>query len=59
MREIGHPTHVFDYDRLLNHTLNIRESKKGEKIRTRYKCTEVKTGKLFLFSAVYEVEMVN
>ena len=34
MREIGHPTHVFDYDRLLNHTLNIRESKKGEKITT-------------------------
>ncbi len=34
MREIGHPTHVFDYDRLLHHTLNIRESKKGEKIRT-------------------------
>lgn len=34
MREIGHPTHVFDYDRLTNHTLNIRESKKGEKMRT-------------------------
>jgi phenylalanyl-tRNA synthetase beta chain len=34
MREIGHPTHVFDYDRLLNHTLNIREAKKGEKIIT-------------------------
>ena len=26
MREIGHPTHVFDYDRLTNHTLIIRES---------------------------------
>ncbi len=34
MREIGHPTHVFDYDRLSNHTLYIRESKKGEKIKT-------------------------
>lgn len=34
MREIGHPTHVFDYDRLKNHTLIIRESKKGEKIKT-------------------------
>jgi phenylalanyl-tRNA synthetase beta chain len=34
MREIGHPTHVFDYDRLSNHTLNIRESKKGEKMKT-------------------------
>ncbi len=34
MREIGHPTHVFDYDRLHNHTLLIRKSKKGEKIVT-------------------------
>ena len=29
--------------------------KKGEKIRKRFKCQEVKTGKLYLFSAVYEV----
>jgi SprT protein len=29
--------------------------KKGEKIRKRYKCVEVKTGKFYLFSAVYEV----
>lgn len=34
MREMGHPTHVFDYDRLSNHTLMIRESKKGEKMKT-------------------------
>lgn len=34
MREIGHPTHVFDYDRLTNHTLIIREAKRGEKIKT-------------------------
>ncbi len=32
---------------------------KGEKIRKRYKCVEVKTGKLFLFSAVYEVELIT
>ena len=32
--------------------------KKGEKIRKRYKCIEVKTGKLYLFSAVYEVERI-
>lgn len=32
-----------------------RVFKRGEKIRKRYKCTEVKTGKLYLFSAVYEV----
>lgn len=32
--------------------------KKGEKIRKRFKCVEVKTGKLYLFSAVYEVQMM-
>ncbi len=30
--------------------------KKGEKIRKRFKCVEVKTGKYYLFSAVYEVK---
>ncbi len=34
MRELGHPTHAFDYDKLQTHTLNIRESKKGEKLTT-------------------------
>lgn len=34
MLEIGHPTHVFDYDRLTAKKLIIRESKKGEKIKT-------------------------
>ncbi len=34
MLEIGHPSHAFDYDRLTNHTLIIRESKKGETIVT-------------------------
>jgi SprT protein len=33
--------------------------KKGEKIRKRYKCTEVETGKLYLFSAVYEVQLAS
>ncbi len=33
--------------------------KRGEKIRKRYKCMEVKTGKLFLFSGVYEVELIS
>ncbi len=31
---------------------------KGEKLRKRFKCLEVKTGKLYLFSPVYEVEKV-
>jgi len=34
MRTIGHPAHVFDYDRLANQTIRIRESKKGEMITT-------------------------
>lgn len=34
MREIGHPTHVFDFDRLNTKTLTIREAKKGEEIIT-------------------------
>ncbi len=29
--------------------------RKGERIRKRYQCVEVKTGKLYLFSPVYEV----
>jgi phenylalanyl-tRNA synthetase beta chain len=34
MRTIGHPAHVFDYDRLPNQTIRVRESKKGEMITT-------------------------
>lgn len=33
--------------------------KKGEKLRKRYKCVEVKTGKLYLFSGMYEAELVG
>lgn len=44
MREVGHPTHVFDYDRLTEHTLVIRESKKGEKFTTLDDKTYVSTG---------------
>ena len=32
--------------------------KRGEKIRKRYKCVEVKTGKFYLFSPVYEVNVM-
>src|SRR3990167_3941658 len=34
MRTIGHPTHVFDFDRLQTDKLLIRESRKGEEIET-------------------------
>ncbi len=33
--------------------------KKGELMRKRFKCIEVKTGKLYLFSPVYEVQVVS
>jgi len=36
-----------------------RVFQKGMRIRKRYKCTEISTGKLYLFSAVFEVEQVS
>lgn len=36
-----------------------RVFQKGEKLRKRYKCKEIKTGKLYLFSPVYEVVLVS
>lgn len=44
MREIGHPAHVFDYDRLNTKKLIIRESKKGEKLTTLDKKNYLLTG---------------
>jgi SprT protein len=37
-------------------TSDGRVFQKGEKLRKRFKCAEVKTGKVYLFSPVYEVE---
>ncbi len=36
-----------------------RVFQKGEKLRKRFKCREIATGKFYLFSPVYEVEMTN
>ncbi len=36
-----------------------RVFQKGGKQRKRFKCKEVKTGKLYLFSPVYEIELVS
>ncbi|MEI9808891.1 MAG: SprT-like domain-containing protein [Bacteroidota bacterium] len=36
-----------------------RVFQKGKKLRKRFQCKEVKTGKLYLFSPVYEVELVG
>jgi hypothetical protein len=40
-------------------TRDGRIFKKGHKLRKRYQCQEVKTRKLFLFSPVYEVELIE
>ena len=34
-----------------------RVFKKGQKMRKRFQCTEIRTGKVYLFSPVYEVEI--
>lgn len=36
-----------------------RVFRKGEKLRKRYKCTELPSGKVYLFSPVYEVVLVE
>ena len=36
---------------------NDRIFEKGEKIRTRYKCMEIKTGNFYLFNSLAEVEI--
>lgn len=32
MITVGHPCHAFDYDKIKNHTIKVRESRKGEKV---------------------------
>jgi SprT protein len=39
-------------------TSDGRVFKKGEKLRKRFKCAEVKTGRVYLFSPVYEVQAI-
>jgi hypothetical protein len=39
-------------------TSDGRIFQRGEKLRKRFKCKEVKTGRVYLFSPVYEVEVV-
>ncbi len=34
MLSLGQPNHTFDYDKIVDHKLYIRESKKGEKVKT-------------------------
>ncbi len=32
--EMGHPTHIFDYDKIPSKTISIRKAKKGEAVKT-------------------------
>ena len=46
----------------LNSIFRIQDGrvfKKGKQLRKRYQCEEIGTGKIYLFSAVYEVEPVD
>jgi predicted SprT family Zn-dependent metalloprotease len=56
-------SHHYLVEELLPNTLfrikGGRIFQKGEKLRKRFKCKEIATGKLYLFSPVYEVEEVN
>lgn len=36
-----------------------RVFQKGKKLRKRFQCKEISTGKIYLFSPVYEVELIN
>jgi len=40
-------------------TADGRIFRKGKKLRKRYQCMEVSTGRLYLFSPVYEVEIIS
>lgn len=38
---------------------NDRLFRKGKKLRKRYQCVEIKTGKIYLFSPIYEVRQIT
>lgn len=40
-------------------TKDGRVFRKGEKLRKRFKCTELKTGRMYLFSPIYEIELLQ
>lgn len=54
------PSHLKMVEEVMHNALfkthDGRIFQKGEKMRKRFKCVEVKTGRLYLFSPVYEVE---
>jgi SprT protein len=46
-------------DNSMFRTSDGRVFQKGEKLRKRFKCKEIKTGKMYLFSPVYEVQIFS
>ncbi|HWR34055.1 MAG TPA: SprT-like domain-containing protein [Chitinophagaceae bacterium] len=56
--DIKQTSHRLVEELLLNSLFRTNDGRifqKGEKLRKRFKCVEVKTGKVYLFSPVYEV----
>lgn len=54
--------HILVEELLPNSLFRIKDGRvfqKGEKLRKRFKCKEVATGKFYLFSPVYEVEKMS
>ena len=49
MWEMGHPIHAFDYDRLTNKKIIVREAKKGERLTTLDNKTHVLNGGEIIF----------
>lgn len=57
--DAGKSNHVLIEELKTGEIFRIKDGRvfrKGEKLRKRYKCTEIQTGKLYLFSPVYEIE---
>ena len=58
----GSPNHHLVEEVELNKLFRTKDGRifrRGEQLRKRFKCQEVKTGKLYLFSPVYPVEIVT
>ncbi len=57
------PGHLFMVEEISAHAIfktgEGRVFQKGEKLRKRFKCKELKTGQYYLFSPVHEVELVS
>ncbi len=60
--DAGKNNQVLVEEILVSHLFRTKDGRvfmKGEKLRKRFKCKEVETGKMYLFSPVYEVERMN